>query len=58
MYDIDHINKESTICNPKADGSYYTKRFEEEYANMTEEEKETMNKLMKELDEILGLDDD
>ena len=44
--------------NPKADGTPYVKKFDEEYEKMTPEERAEIDKAMAELDEYLGPDDE
>ena len=42
----------------KADGSPYAKQFDEEYAQMSEEERKKLDDSMAHLAELLKLDDD
>lgn len=46
------------IEKQKSDGEPYARMFDEEYSKMTKEEKEQTDKFMKELDEIIGFDNE
>lgn len=46
------------IENAKADGQPYAALFDEEYSHMTEADRMEVDKLMKLLEEKIGLDDD
>ena len=46
------------IEKQKSDGDSYARMFDKEYSKMTKEEKEETDKIMNELDEIIGFDDD
>lgn len=52
---VEEINQ---IEKQKSDGEPYARMFDNEYSKMTKEEKEETDKIMNELDEIIGLDDD
>lgn len=51
---VEEINQ---IEKQKSDGEPYARMFDKEYSRMAKEEKEETDKIMNELDEIIGLDD-